>query len=157
MSPNTNSKTSHIVVGLDGSPSSLAALRWAVRQVKLTGGTVDAITAWQIPAAITGYGWAPIAMSECADMERIAQRLLDGAIGEAVAPDDRWRVHGQTIRGTAGKVLADASAGADLLVLGSRGHGQLADAVIGSVGQHCIHHAHCPVVIMRGRPASAAA
>jgi nucleotide-binding universal stress UspA family protein len=152
MSPNTNSRTPRIVIGLDGSPSSLDALRWAVRQAKLTGGTVDAITAWQIPAAMTGYGWAPIAMSECSDMQRIAQRALTEAISEAVGPADGQWVHGRTVQGAAAKVLLDASAGADLLVLGNRGHGKLADALVGSVGQHCIHHAHCPVVIMRGLP-----
>lgn len=157
MSPSTSNRTPRIVVGLDGSPSSLDALRWAVRQAKLTGGVVDAVTAWQIPASITGYGWAPIAMSECSDMERIAQRVAEEAISEAVAPGDRPWVRGQTVQGTAARVLLDASADAELLVLGNRGHGKLADALVGSVGQHCIHHAHCPVVIMRGLPAHAAA
>jgi nucleotide-binding universal stress UspA family protein len=154
MSPNTNSKAPRIVVGLDGSPSSLAALRWAVRQAKLTGGFVDAITAWEISAAaMTGFGWAPIALPDRSDMERTAQRALDEAIGLAVDPDDRSRVYGRIVQGAPAKVLLDASADADLLVLGSRGHGQLADALIGSVGLHCVHHARCPVVIMRGMTA----
>jgi nucleotide-binding universal stress UspA family protein len=101
MSPNPTSKTPRIVVGLDGSPSSLDALRWAVQQAKLTGGIIDAVTAWQIPAAVTGYGWAPIAMAECSDMERIARRVLDEAISKAVAPDDRRWVRGLTVQGTA--------------------------------------------------------
>src|ERR1035441_2274121 len=53
-----------IVVGVDGSPSSQEALRWAVRQAGLTGGTVDAVMAWEFPSAIGGYGWGPAAMIE---------------------------------------------------------------------------------------------
>jgi nucleotide-binding universal stress UspA family protein len=48
-------------------------------------------------------------------------------------------------------VLAEAAEGADLLVVGNRGHGGLAEALLGSVGQYCVHHAPCPVVIMRGK------
>jgi nucleotide-binding universal stress UspA family protein len=48
-------------------------------------------------------------------------------------------------------VLVDAAEGAELLVVGSRGHGGLAEALLGSVGQYCVHHAPCPVVIMRGK------
>ena len=50
-------KAPRIVVGVDGSPSSRSALAWAVRQARLTGGTVDAVIAWQIPASVTGFGW----------------------------------------------------------------------------------------------------
>jgi nucleotide-binding universal stress UspA family protein len=55
------------------------------------------------------------------------------------------------VEGRAGPVLADAADGADLLVVGSVGHGGLAGALLGSVGQYCAHNAACPVVIMRGK------
>jgi len=61
------------------------------------------------------------------------------------------------VHGHPDQVLLEAAADADLLVVGSRGHGSVADALLGSVGQYCIHHAHCPVLIMRGEPHRAAA
>jgi len=55
------------------------------------------------------------------------------------------------VEGRAAQVLVDAAEGAELLVVGCRGHGGLAEALLGSVGQYCVHHASCPVVIMRGK------
>ena len=55
----------------------------------------------------------------------------------------------KVVEGNAARVLLDASAGADLLVVGSRGHGGFVEALLGSVGQHCVHHATCPVVVIR--------
>jgi nucleotide-binding universal stress UspA family protein len=55
------------------------------------------------------------------------------------------------VEGNAAQVLLDASDGADLLVVGSRGHGGFTEALLGSVSQHCVHHAHCPVVVIRGQ------
>ena len=56
-----------------------------------------------------------------------------------------------TVReGNPAKILLEAADGADLLVVGSRGHGGFAEALLGSVSQHCVHHAPCPVVIIRG-------
>ena len=52
--------------------------------------------------------------------------------------------------GNAAQVLLDASDGAELLVVGSRGHGGFTEALLGSVGQHCVQHANCPVVVIRG-------
>jgi nucleotide-binding universal stress UspA family protein len=146
-----------IVVGVDGSPSSRAALRWAVRQAVLTDGMVDAVTAWHVPVSPYGYTWAPISMDEADHLEEDARKALDAAISEEVDPADRHRVTAQIINGHPANVLLKAAAGADLLVVGSRGHGAFADALLGSVGQYCMHHAHCPVLIVRGEPHRAAA
>jgi nucleotide-binding universal stress UspA family protein len=143
-----------IVVGVDGSPSSRAALRWAVRQARRTGGTVDAVIAWQIPLMLQNYSWAPIAVEEARDFAEDARKRLDAAISQEVEPADSALVRSQVVRGHPAQVLLDASAGADLLVVGSRGHGSFAEALLGSVSQHCVHHAHCPVLIMRGGPGS---
>jgi nucleotide-binding universal stress UspA family protein len=146
-----------IVVGVDDSPSSRAALRWAVRQAVLTHGTVEAIMAWQIPMVAQGYTWAPIYVDEASGFEEDARKALDAVIGEEVEPADRQRVSVRVVRGHPAEVLVDAAAKADLLVIGSRGHGTFADAVLGSVGRYCAHHAPCPVLIMRGKPGRAAA
>lgn len=140
-----------IVAGVDGSPSSLAALQWAVRQAGLTGGSVQAVIAWQFPAAVGGYAWAPVAVLESTDYEEIAQKVVADAIA-AVDPAGRDVPISTRVReGNAAQVLIDAAADADLLVVGSRGHGGFAGALLGSVSQHCVHHAPCPVAVIRYR------
>ena len=148
-----------IVVGVDGSPSSRAALRWAVRQAVLTGGTVDAVSAFQVPASEHGYAWGqgPIGVDDSAERRADGRKALDAVISEEVAPDQIRRVTAHVIYGHAAEVLLDAAADADLLIVGSRGHGAFAEALLGSVGQYCAHHAHCPVLIMRGGPPHPAA
>jgi len=146
-----------IVVGVDGSPPSRAALRWAARQARLTGGTVDAVIAWQTPAVLQSYGWAPVYVEEQGDFRDLAGKTLASVISEEIAPADKDLVRGQVVNGDPAQVLLDAAQGAGLLVVGSRGHGGFAAALLGSVGQHCVHHAPCPVLIMRGEQVQAAA
>ncbi len=146
-----------IVVGVDGSPSSRAALHWAVRQALLTGGTVDAVLAWQVPTVLRTSAWAPIYVDEMSSFEEDARKTLDAVVSEEVEPADSQLVTARVVNGHPAQVLQEAAADADLLVLGSRGHGSFADALLGSVGQYCVHHAHCPVLITRGEPRRAAA
>ena len=139
-------RTPRIVVGVDGFESSKAALRWAIHQAKLTGAVVDAVTAWQIPA---GSGLIPAA--DLPDYQDDARIILTEAIAEMCTVDTEVEVRPYVTEGRAGPVLVTAAEGADLLVVGCRGHGGLAEALLGSVGQYCVHHAPCPVVIMRGK------
>ncbi len=136
----------HIVVGVDGFESSKAALRWAIHQAKLTGAVVEAITAWQVPV---GTGWVPA--TELPDYQADAAAILGEAMTEMCAVDPDVQVCPRVVEGRAGQVLAEAAESADLLVVGSRGHGGLAEALLGSVGQYCVHHAPCPVLIIRGK------
>ena len=136
-----------IVAGVDGSDSSLEALRWAIRQAELTGSSVDAVIAWEPPSA-SGLGWG-VAMVDDTDYEELAAKTVAEAISLAADPASRVRVRPMVGEGNAAQVLLDASAGADLLVVGCRGHGGFASALLGSVSQHCTHHAHCPVVVIR--------
>jgi nucleotide-binding universal stress UspA family protein len=156
MSAAKTEKAPRIVVGVDGSASSLAALRWAVHQAELTGGTVDAVVAWKMPATMTGFGFAPVAVADGSDMEQTAQRVLDHAVSKVISPECGPAVRRLAVQGFPAPVLLGASAGADLLVLGSRGHGGFSGALLGSVSQHCVRHARCPVVIIRGDLARAA-
>jgi nucleotide-binding universal stress UspA family protein len=139
-------RTPRIVVGVDGFESSRAALRWAIHQAKLTGAVVDAVTAWQIPA---GSGLIPAA--DLPDYQDDARIILTEAIAEMCTVDTEVEVRPYVTEGRAGSVLVTAAEGADLLVVGCRGHGGLAEALLGSVGQYCVRHAPCPVVIMRGK------
>jgi len=146
-----------IVVGVDGSPSARAALRWAVRQAAFTGGTVDAVMAWQIPMMLRTYTWTPIYTEEARDFEQDAKKTLEAVIRDEVGPADSQRVTSRVVNGQTAEVLLEASANADLLVVGSRGHRVFAEALLGSVGQHCMHHARCPVLVMPGEPDQPAA
>lgn len=157
MSSAKNSRAPRIVAGVDGSVESLAALRWAIAQAELSGGTVDAVIAWELPAAATGYGWAPLTKAECAECVQIATKTVQEAISNVTGPNGNLRVRPVVRSGRPAQVLLDASADADLLVVGSRGHGVFADMLLGSVSQHCFHHAKCPVVILRGEHATAKA
>jgi nucleotide-binding universal stress UspA family protein len=148
MSAGSTGGAPRIVVGVDGSPSSRAALRWAVRQARLTGGTVDAVIAWQIPTMLQNYSWAPIGAQEARDFAQDARKRIDAVISEEVGPADNGLVSSQVVHGHPAQVLLDAAAGADLLVVGRRGHGSFAEALLGSVSQHCVHHAHGPVLVM---------
>ena len=135
-----------IVVGVDGFESSRAALRWAIHQAKLTGAAVEAVTAWHVPA---GTGWIPAA--DMPDYQSDAFAVLAEAVAGMCTIDPDVQVCPRVVEGRAGPVLVEAAEGADLLVVGSRGHGGLAEALLGSVGQYCVHRAPCPVVIMRGK------
>jgi nucleotide-binding universal stress UspA family protein len=138
-----------IVVGVDGSPSSRSALRWAVGQARLTGGTVDAVIAWQIPIMPQHYSWAPVYMEEAEDFAKDARKRIDAAISAEVHPADSQLVRTHVVHGHPAQVLLDVADGADLLVVGSRGHGGFASVLLGSVSQHCVHHARGPVLVVR--------
>ena len=138
-----------IVAGVDGSASSLAALRRAVRQAELTGATVDAVIAWQYPASAVGFGWS--AVSDDSDYEELAAKTVAEAINQAVDPGTDVRVRPVVVHGYPAQVLIEYAVDAGLLVVGSRGHGGFAGALLGSVSQHCTHHAPCPVVVIRGQ------
>jgi nucleotide-binding universal stress UspA family protein len=135
-----------IVVGVDGSDCSKDALRWAARQAGFTGAAVDAVAAWQFP---TFYGWAP-ADSEDLDFASFAGQTLAGAVDDVFGPEHPDWLRTRVIEGHAAQVLVEASAGADLLVVGSRGYGGFADALLGSVSTYCVHHARCPVTVIHG-------
>lgn len=138
-----------IVVGVDGSDSSNAALAWAVRQAALTGARVDAVHAWRNPAGYSyGYGYAM--MVPALDLEKFARQPLDEAIAAVADLAPGVDIRPVLVEDNPARALLDAAKGADLLVVGSRGHGGFTEALLGSVGQHCVHHADCPVVVIRG-------
>jgi nucleotide-binding universal stress UspA family protein len=138
-----------IVVGVDGSPSSKAALAWAVEQARRTGASVEAVIAWHYPVMVGGMPFAPIGVIESADFGAFATKVLSDAIAATTEPDGPVKVSSVVCEGNATQVLLDAAKGADLLVVGSRGHGGFTEALLGSVSQGCVHHARCPVVIIR--------
>ncbi|MET8764273.1 universal stress protein [Lentzea sp. NPDC004782] len=136
-----------VVVGVDGSPAARAALRWAVEDAGRRGCRVDAVWAWHpdyggmigpLPAEVVQ------AMSPQA-LEAAARKALDAAVEGFEGADIRPVL----VEGDARDVLVKASEEAELLVVGNRGHGTLVGAILGSVSAHCVHHASCPVVVVR--------
>jgi nucleotide-binding universal stress UspA family protein len=139
--------TPRIVVGVDGSESALDALRWAVAQARSTGATVDAIATWEQPPLAYGAGYyVPVPAT---DLAEAVGKVLDDSIAEVQHDSAPVEIRRQVVEGHPVQVLLQAARGADLLVLGSRGRGGFAGALLGSVGQHCVQHAPCPVVIVR--------
>lgn len=141
-----------IIVGVDGSEHSLEALRWAVKEATLRDGTVQAISAWTYPvmAADGLAGGAFISGLDPETLAASARSNLETAV-QAACPDEatRPKVELVVVEGSPGQALVEASKGADLLVVGSRGHGGFANLLLGSVSSQCVHHAHCPVTVIR--------
>jgi nucleotide-binding universal stress UspA family protein len=144
----SQNRAPRIIAGVDGSAPSIAALRWAVHQAELTGGTIDAVIAWEFPLVASGFGWAPNKAFDDTSYFELAAKTLNEAVTQVNPPPD-VTVHQVVTEGNPAQVLLNAAKGADLLVVGNRGHGAFADALIGSVSVRCLHHATCPVVIVR--------
>ncbi|WP_404867400.1 universal stress protein [Kitasatospora griseola] len=136
-----------IVVGADGSEQSRRALRWAVRQAGFTHGVVEAVMAWEPP--FSGWGSAVPAGDE-ARLGQLARKALaenvEKAVGARPPVDVRLRVEEGT---PAWVLLSAARERASLLVVGHRGLGGFEGALLGSVGQYCVQHSPCPVVVVR--------
>jgi nucleotide-binding universal stress UspA family protein len=131
-----------IVVGVDGSECGTKALRWAEEYARLRGVSLLLVTAWQWP---TSYG-TPLT-SVGFDPEGDAKRTVEDALSTVTLPPGQVRT--LVKQGHAGSVLVHAAAGALLLVVGTRGHGAFAGALLGSTGNYCVHHASGPVTIVR--------
>lgn len=132
-----------IVVGVDGSQLSIDALRWAVAQAKLTGAEVEAVTGYDVPWTIL---LTPTFTDE--DYAREAQQTLDRSV-EALGSHPDVPVRKYLIQERAALALTLRAKGADLLVVGSHGRGELPGMHLGSVAGYCVHHAPCPVVVFR--------
>jgi nucleotide-binding universal stress UspA family protein len=142
-----------IYVGVDGSPSSQQALRWAAGQAELTGDELHAVIAWSFPDI---YAWGTV-IDEI-DWAANAEEALEQTISDALDAAAAERVQRHVIQGYPARVLVEAAADADLLVVGSRGRGGFTGMLLGSVSQHAVTHARCPVVVVRddGPPAETA-
>ena len=137
--------TGRIVVGVDGSDTSKAALAWAVRQGGLTSTGIDAVITWTIPASAGVAGALPDTFNPAAD----AAEAVSDAVASVRAANPQLDLRTVEIEGPAGPSLVHYAADAELLVVGSRGHGFVAGLLLGSVSEYCVSHAHCPVLVLR--------
>jgi nucleotide-binding universal stress UspA family protein len=134
------------VVGVDGSASSQQALRWAARQARLTGEELRAVSVWDYPTGAL--------VLEDIDWFGLTSKTLNDAITASLDLDEADRVQRSVLRGYPARVLLDVAAGADLLVVGSRGRGGMVGMLLGSVSQTVVVNARCPVVVVRAEPST---
>jgi nucleotide-binding universal stress UspA family protein len=145
MTPQPVPGKGRIVVGIDGSPSSLDALSWAARQADLTGSALEVVMTWEWPSS---YGWAAPVPTDF-DPEEDVRQSLESAVAPVRAAHPNITVDPKLVSGHPAPILVEASKGADLLVVGSRGHGEFVGMLIGSVSAYCATNARCPVLVHR--------
>ncbi|MDP9862404.1 MULTISPECIES: universal stress protein [Streptosporangium] len=134
-----------VVVGIDGSSGSEPALGFAFEQARLRGCMLRAVYAWQVVA----HAFTPESAYDVGEVRR-AQRLV--AAGQLAAWQERFPgvdVVQEVPHAHPVSALVDASARADLLVMGSHGRGAIRAIILGSVSRGVLHHAHCPVAVVR--------
>jgi nucleotide-binding universal stress UspA family protein len=140
-----------IVVGVDGSEHSIEGLSWALEEARARQWDVEAVITWTMPVMADAYGGGAMAAIDFGAVADAARQTLEAAVTSACpGPDERAAITRTVVEGSAGHVLVEASRHADLLVVGSRGHGGFAGLLLGSVSSQCVHHAHCPVTVVRG-------
>lgn len=137
-----------VVVGVDGSENSWSALDWAVAEATLRKVPLRIVCAFEDPVATVGLGTAfgagaPIAVDPML-IEDAAQRVVEEAGVRAGAVETQLVARCDS----PDSVLIDESDGALMLVVGARGHSGLGGLLLGSVSNHVVHHAKCPVVIV---------
>ena len=138
-----------VVVGVDGSEESVAALRWAADYAKATGATVQALIAWHYPdvAGAAPVGHAPPPVRH--ESEEHIRATLDQAVRQVYPDPAAAGVQTRVAYGHPSLALVEASKEASLLVVGSRGQGAFSGMLLGSVSMHCVTGAFCPVTVVR--------
>ncbi len=155
--PHRRQTPESVLVGVDGSPGSVQALRWAARQAALAGRRLDVVHVWEyLPSAVSSSpGWAfKNWVPELAAAQRRLAFSLQKAFGEVAHGEGTWTVNGLTVHaelreGSAGPVLCCAARGASQLVVGARGHSRAVGVRLGSVSRYVTGHAPCPVTVVR--------
>lgn len=147
-----------IVVGVDSSAGAKAALRFALDEAKLRHATLRVVHTWQFGyIGVKGIeGFSPVLGADVSDLRRTAVVALEAVLHEVAPTRNGVVLERRVSEGAPATVLVDESRDADLLVVGSRGHGGFAGLLLGSVSQQCAHHAVCPVVIVRAKDADQA-
>ena len=136
-----------VLVGVDGSPESGAALEYAVAEANRRGARLRVVSTYFPEYSVHGRT-QPLTASETAievDVEAQTRRMVEEALAGDAAPS----VEIVVAAGPPANVLIDSSGEVDVLVLGHRGRGGFASMLLGSVSLQCVLHAHCPVIVVR--------
>lgn len=145
MATERTAKSRGVVVGIDGSAASLEALEWAAHQAELTTANLEIVMTWDWPMT---YGWA-VPVPEGYDPEQDVQKAVQQVEADVRAKHPAIEITARVLRGHPAPLLVEESKGADVLVVGSRGHGEFVGMVIGSVSEYSATNAHCPVLVHR--------
>jgi nucleotide-binding universal stress UspA family protein len=140
-----------IVVGVDGLAGSEAALDWAVSEAHLRGVPVHVVMTWQEPQIYGADGIGTLEMNQLEEMARELSTATTRAVAQLAENASRGHdvmITSEAVEGHPAEVLLFSAEDAAMLVVGSRGHGGLAGVLLGSVGQHVVPHARCPVVVV---------
>jgi nucleotide-binding universal stress UspA family protein len=138
-----------IVVGTDGSPESVAAIRWALDEAALRGADVEVVHAYADPP-LAAYPTIVVPVIAPEELEAAALQVADGAVAAAGGPGEVAVTTTAEVGGAAGVLVAHAQ-DADLVVTGSRGRGGFRGLLLGSVSQQVASHASCPTVVVGDR------
>lgn len=147
----TNQRTAVVIVGVDGSPGSVQALRWALREAGVRGATVRAVSVWRGTEVNDDMALEWATFPSLARQERAAAENAMDHLEQVLVEVDREpvaNVEPIIVEGDPAEVLCRMAATADLLVVGSRGHGGFAGLLLGSVSSKCARHSRSPVVIV---------
>jgi nucleotide-binding universal stress UspA family protein len=134
-----------VVVGVDGSPASKDALRWAADYARITGAPLRVVSAWHWPVSVVGA----LPVPEGFDPMQDAQTSLEADVSDVLGAAPGIALTTEVVGGAAAAILIEESQNASLLVVGSRGRGGFAGLLLGSVSEHCTRYAACPVVVVR--------
>ena len=146
----TTSDTHVALVAFDGSPSSIAALNWAAKHAALLGLEIEVVNVWEYaesPLDMAGVGFGTSAYVGESDPKIWSDQILKSGVGLVYGPGAD-QVKTTSVEGSVVRTLVELSKGAELLVMGSRGHGKFADLILGSVSESCSAKSKCPVVIV---------
>ena len=141
---------SGITVGIDGSAHSTRALEWAIKEAAIRHAPVTVVTVHTVP--MSGWTGNPITLPQDAEDQEEALRAAEEMTLKATSQLGAAKPSSVTVRAISGfpaQELIEASRTADLMVVGSRGAGGFTRLMIGSVSSQVVHHAHCPVVVVR--------
>ena len=134
-----------IVVGMDESVNAVAALHWAIDHSDPATDEITVVRVWQFP--VTG-GMEALAF-EWPDLEAENMTILERSVAKALeGVDNPPKIHNVVLEGHRGHKLIDEASGADMIVVGSRGHGGFSGLLLGSTSTYVVHHAPCPVVVV---------
>jgi nucleotide-binding universal stress UspA family protein len=138
-----------VVVGVDSSEGARQALVFALEEARLRNATLRAVYAWSFRAVATSAGmFEPPVEFDFAELQKDNEELLADVVKQVAGEKPEVDIVENVVEGPAAQVLVEESKGADLLVVGSRGHGGFTGLLLGSVSQQVAHHAHCPVAIV---------
>lgn len=140
--------TGAVVVGLDGSDCSRAALRFAAQEARSRGCPLVVVRAWSMTTAPCPPG-EPGVVPPLTAYEQCVTDLMAGQVADVLGAEPDLAVRLLAVHRSPQEALVEASRTAELVVVGSRGHGALASLLLGSSSEHLVHHAHGPVAIVR--------